>query len=800
MGDFNIDLIPCTNNKWSNLLQLFDLSQLVREPTCVTESSATLIDHVYSSCPENITSCFVSKLSASDHFPICFTRKINRKISKEKHITTSYRCFKHFNETNFLNELAKDLETFETDQETVNSDFVVWSSIILKHLDKHAPIKTKRVKTKRLPDWFNQDIVKMQKLRDTCKRLKQWTEYKKYRNKTRQLIRAAKCKYFSESVANSKDTKHIWAHLRTVNGDSKPSGKQLPDELIIDNERVTKSEDVAQKLNQYFTSIADILNGNENDTSALNTEKIRNFAENKIPIETYFNIPFITTEQVSTYINKLKPSKATGLDGLGPRVLKMAASVISPSITLLINKSIATGIFPAQLKQAKVLPVYKGGTKSDPSNYRPISILPTVSKIFEKHINTHLMGFLNKYKLLHESQSGFRHKHSCQTALVKLIDSWTECIDRGDMIGALFLDFRKAFDLVDHSILVKKLSIYKFSSSALKWFKSYLSDRQQTIECDKGLTGFSNVLSGVPQGSILGPTLFLIFINDLPLCFKHCSSDLYADDTTVHTKDSNVNNIERNVICDLKNAIEWGIPNKMQLHFGKTTCMLAGTRQKLNTSRKLNIQVGDISIQNVSKQKLLGIYIDENLSWSSHIDYLCSHITTKISLLRHLSEYVPVEILKKFYQGYILPFFDYGSVTWGSASASNIERLTKLQKRAARLILCTDFHTPSERMFKELGWSSVPNRIKYNKAVLTYRALNNLTPEYISQLLQPMSQVHSLSLRSSENGLLYVPKSRTSLHSGSFSCSAPRLWNTLPQSVREADSLNCFKKCLKSIL
>ena len=250
MGDFNIDLIPCTNNKWSNLLQLFDLSQLVREPTRVTESSATLIDHVYSSCPENITSCFVSKLSASDHFPICFTRKINRKISKDKHITTSYRCFKHFNEINFLNELAEDLETFETDQETVNSDFVVWSSIILKHLDKHAPIKTKRVKTKRLSDWFNQDIVKMQTLRDTCKRLKQWTEYKKYRNKILQLIRAAKCKYFSESVANSKDTKHIWAHLRTANGESKPSGKQLPDELIIDNERVTKPEDIAQKLNQ----------------------------------------------------------------------------------------------------------------------------------------------------------------------------------------------------------------------------------------------------------------------------------------------------------------------------------------------------------------------------------------------------------------------------------------------------------------------------------------------------------------------------------------------------------------------
>ena len=222
--------------------------------------------------------------------------------------------------------------------------------------------------------------------------------------------------------------------------------------------------------------------------------------------------------------------------------------------------------------------------------------------------------------------------------------------------------------------------------------------------------------------------------------------------------------------------------------------MLVGNRQRFNLSRKLNIQLHDNCLQNVSKQKRIGINIDENLFWSSHIDHLCSIIASKISLLRQLSEYVPEEIQKMFCQGYILPFIGYGSVTWGSAAGTHIERLSKLQKRAARIILNAEFNAPSEQIFNELGWFSVPNRMKYNKAVFTYRALNNLTPEYISILLKPVSQVHSLNLRLADNGSLLVPKSRTAMYDGSFSCSVPRLWNALPDNVRNALSLNVFKK------
>ena len=186
-------------------------------------------------------------------------------------------------------------------------------------------------------------------------------------------------------------------------------------------------------------------------------------------------------------------------------------------------------------------------------------------------------------------------------ALVKLIDDWMECNDKGDMVGALFIDFRKAFDLVDHKILLHKLYLYKFDSSSIEWFRSYLCSRQQTIESEKGLSDFTTVISGVPQGSILGSTLFIIFINDLPLYLKNCSSDLYADDTTVHTHNNNIDTIEASLQSELGNTKTWSKKINMDIHMTKTSCMLVGTKKRLSDSRALNIKIDDVTIKKCIK-------------------------------------------------------------------------------------------------------------------------------------------------------------------------------------------------------
>ena len=249
--------------------------------------------------------------------------------------------------------------------------------------------------------------------------------------------------------------------------------------------------------------------------------------------------------------------------------------------------------------------------------------------LLSEHVCKHLYIFLLKYRLLHASQSGFQTNHSCHTALLKLIDQLLKAIDDGEIIGVVFLDFKKAFDLVDHNILLQKLQCYKISHTSCNWFKSYLSERSQQVVKGNIKSGVLEIKHGVPQGSILGPLLFLLFINDLPLNIRSCSADLYADDTTIHCTGGGINTVQDSIAQDLNEIELWCKKNKMYINPVKTTSMVIGSRQKLaNTGHLLNLTIENSNIQNVTIEKLLGINIDQNLEWTEQIDLLCSKRAT----------------------------------------------------------------------------------------------------------------------------------------------------------------------------
>ena len=284
-------------------------------------------------------------------------------------------------------------------------------------------------------------------------------------------------------------------------------------------------------MNYYFSTISETLNSEHpRDSSEYDAVNLDNYMKNEIPNDVQFSIPLMKLSDLITAMKPLDMTKATGLDGLTPKILKSSLEIIAPAILKFINISLLNGQLPESFKLAKIKPIHKGGPKSDPSNYRPISVIPVLSTIIEKHITKHLFAFLHKYDILHKSHSGFRKNHSCNMALISLLDKWLKNIDKGEITGAIFFDLRKVFDVADHEMLLRRLKSHKFDSRTMKWMQSYLSNRRQCIVNNMTSSSMQEVKIGVSQGSVLGPVLFLIFINGMSLFINEAYSEVYADD------------------------------------------------------------------------------------------------------------------------------------------------------------------------------------------------------------------------------------------------------------------------------
>ena len=430
------------------------------------------------------------------------------------------------------------------------------------------------------------------------------------------------------------------------------------------------------------------------------------------------------------------------------------------------------------------------------SNYRPISVLPLLSKLIEKHVAENLKSYLNKYDLLYERQSGFRANHSCETALTAIVDDWLTAIDNNEIVGTVLLDLSKAFDLVSHSLLLEKLHKYQFSADSLKWFQSYFSERLQQVSISGKLSSSRTISSGVPQGSVLGPLLFLIYVNDLPLEIKKAIIDKFADDTTVTKTGNTVEQVADDLNEEMENAVNWFDKNHMSVNIGKTKAFFVSTVQKQSDIQNNlpDIKIGTTKLELSRKEKLLGVTIDNTLNWSAQVDATIKKCNSLLYLLGRIKIYLDIPTRKLYFNAYILPHLEYCNSIWGNCSGELIDKLIKFQKRAARLILDKDLSTPSSELFQQLGWMRFDEMVKYKKCILMYKSLNNLAPAYMSNKFTYSYDIHNLDLRSATNQWLYMPKPKLEIYRKSLSYSGPKLWNSLPESVRNAPTLGSFKQ------
>lgn len=520
--------------------------------------------------------------------------------------------------------------------------------------------------------------------------------YKKILNRS---IRIAKRNYyfniFEECKSNIKKT---WQQINSILNRGKTKSK-LPENIVIDGSDVSDPKQIANAFNNFFINVGKNLASSMPDLSSRVSYK--DYLTQSSLCNTKFSFKEVTIETIIKAIESLKNKTSFGYDKLTASIVKAAKNILAEPLCIIINKSLKSGIFPQKLKIAKVIPVYKKGDSASINNYRPISLLPVVSKVFERIIHTQLIEYLQSNHLLFPHQYGFRQGHSTELAITEFIDRILGAMSRNKVPLSIYIDLSKAFDTLDHNILLSKLSFYGINGTALKLFSTYLSKRPQYVNFNGHSSDFVTITTGVPQGSILGPLLFLIYINDISKASPLLQTLSYADDTTftfIFNSKDDPDTISQIINTEMSKVDDWLTVNKLSLNVDKTKFMIFA---KPNSSvPNITPSIRQISIEKVSEFNFLGVLIDDSLTWKPHINKIRSKISKGAGILSRLKNLLPSNVLLNIYNTLVLPFLNYAIMVWGFSSTN---RLLLLQKKAVRSITNSTYYAHTTNLFKLLG-------------------------------------------------------------------------------------------------
>ena len=799
-GDCNLDLlqtnhVDATSEFITNLLSHY-YNPVIRSPTRITTKSATIIDNIFINCNSSYDGAIIYS-DISDHLPVAI--HIESKLSKNK---TSNLITKRFLPQSKINEFNDALllkSWLEVNQLSVNDDpsasYAKFIETYSELFEFYFPLKTLNLSHKMTPktEWITSGLMKCcSKKRLLYKRyMKRRTPESKekfisYRNKLKTVLKRAEREYYHVKFTSLKgDIRNTWKLLNTVINKNKKC--VLAETFMKDGVLLSSKAEIADGFNQFFTNIGKEISSsvpttNTHFSSYLSGSFLNSFAFN------YTNV-----YEVLNIVSCLKYKTSAGFDCIPVSIMKASISCIVEPLVNIINSSFRCGIFPDQLKIAKICPVFKDGKHDSFQNYRPISVLPSFSKIFEKVAYQRIESYLNFKSIINDNQFGFRSNHSAYMAVLDLYEKVSRAIDNNEYVMGIFIDIRKAFDTVDHNILLKKLEHYGVRGMALQWFKSYLSNRKQFVYFNGVMSATTSVIYGVPQGSILGPLLFLIYINDIVKCSKILHLILFADDTNLTYSNLNFQVLVKTVNDELKKLSVWFEANKLSLNVKKTQIIIFGNK-KITSNIETKIMFNNCVIEKVKQTKFLGIIVDENLTWKNHILHVSNKISRSIGVLNRVRYIFPTRTLHNLYYSMIHPHLLYCLIVWGNSNFTTINKLVCLQKKAMRIISNSGYRSSTTPIFKKLSILKLTDLYKLEISLYMFKCLHCLLPNVCNQNGPTLRPIMPQQTRA--NSILYnfiQPGCRTTVRERSLALQGPKLWNSLPCSSKEILSLNIFK-------